>query len=136
MRRINEIIIHCSATRPGQTCTVKDIDAWHRQRGFKSIGYHYVIYKDGTIVRGRPEETVGAHCLGHNAYSIGVCYVGGLDEAGAPADTRTTDQKKSMFWLLKRLKRFYPTAVIHSHRDFAAKDCPCFDATAEYKLID
>ncbi|MBP5691206.1 MAG: N-acetylmuramoyl-L-alanine amidase, partial [Bacteroidaceae bacterium] len=78
MRKITEIIIHCSATPQGVDYTVADIDRWHRQRGFNKIGYHYVIYRDGSIHQGRPVEEIGAHCIGHNAHSIGVCYIGGL----------------------------------------------------------
>ena len=73
MRKIKEIIIHCSATREGRDYTVADIDRWHRERGFFCIGYHFVIYRDGSIHVGRSVEEVGAHCKGHNTVSIGVC---------------------------------------------------------------
>lgn len=134
MRNINKIIVHCSATPEGQVVTVKDIDAWHKQRGFTKIGYHYVIYLDGTIHLGRKEEEIGAHCLGYNANSIGVCYIGGLAKDGkTPKDTRTPEQKAALLTLLKKLKAKYPKAAIHGHREFAAKACPCFNAKAEYK---
>lgn len=84
MRTINEIIIHCSATREGQDFSVKDIDRWHKQRVFLMVGYHYIIRLDGTIEQGRPLEMIGAHCTGHNAHSIGICYIGGLDSNGNP----------------------------------------------------
>lgn len=136
MRTINEIIIHCAATPEGRNFTVADIDRWHRNRGFRCIGYHYVVYRDGTIVVGRPENEVGAHAKGHNAHSIGVCYIGGCAPDGRTAkDTRTPAQKRSLLSLLTRLRGKYPRAVIHSHRDFAAKACPSFDATAEYSQI-
>lgn len=89
MREINSLIIHCSATPEGRDFTVEDIDRCHRQRGFRCIGYHYVIYRDGSIHPGRPVACEGAHCLGHNADSIGICYIGGVDAAGKPKDTRT-----------------------------------------------
>jgi N-acetylmuramoyl-L-alanine amidase len=76
---------------------------------------------------------VGAHCTGHNARSIGVCYVGGCDKQMRPKDTRTPEQKAALLSLLKHLKKQFPTATIHGHRDFAAKACPSFDATNEYK---
>ncbi len=133
MRKIDMFIIHCSATGPSQRCTVQDIDRWHRQRGFAGIGYHYVIYRDGTIVKGRPDDVVGAHCKGHNSHSIGICYVGGLDADGRPSDTRTPEQKTAMSKLIIDLKKRYPGALVRSHRDFAAKECPCFDATTEYR---
>ena len=133
-RVITEIIVHCSATPEGKDYTVEDITAWHKKRGFATIGYHYVVYRDGTIRNGRDVNTSGAHCTGHNAHSIGVCYIGGLTAKGTkPKDTRTGEQKKSLLWLLKSLKDVYPKATIHGHRDFAPKDCPCFDAKEEYK---
>lgn len=135
MRKINEIIVHCTATPEGREVTVQDIDRWHRQRGWKGIGYHYVVYLDGSIKGGRPEETTGAHCTGHNAGSIGVVYVGGTDKEGRSKDTRTEAQKKALRSLLKHLKTKYPNAKIAGHRDYAAKDCPCFNAREEYKDI-
>ncbi|MDE6322563.1 MAG: N-acetylmuramoyl-L-alanine amidase [Paramuribaculum sp.] len=127
MRKINRIIIHCTATKAGRKTTVAEIDRWHRARGFRGIGYHYVVYLDGEIARGRDESVAGAHCKGYNADSIGVCYVGGLDGSGKPADTRTSAQKKSLVDLIGRLKKRFPSATVHGHNEFAAKACPCFD---------
>ena len=136
MRKINEIIVHCAATPEGKNFKAADIDRWHRERKMKCIGYHYVVDLDGTVEPGRPESEIGAHCLGHNQYSIGVCYVGGLAEDGkTPKDTRTAAQKEALLALLKKLRAKYPNASIHGHRDFAAKACPSFDATTEYKNI-
>ena len=135
MRQINEIIVHCTATKEGQNFKVEDINRWHKQRGWNMIGYHYVVYLDGTIHQGRSEDQIGAHCLKHNTNSIGVVYVGGLDAEGKPKDTRTQAQKQGLRKLLTELKRKYPKAVIRGHRDFAAKACPSFDATREYKDI-
>lgn len=133
MRKITDIIVHCSATPEGKPFNVADIDRWHRQRGFAQIGYHYVIYLDGSVHTGRPIATIGAHCAGHNANSIGVCYIGGLSADGKrPKDTRTDAQKQSLIALLRQLRAQFPNAVIHGHRDFAAKACPSFDATKEY----
>ena len=135
MRNINLIIVHCSATPEGRDVSVADIDRWHRERGFDGIGYHSVVYIDGSVHEGRPLEKVGAHCKGHNAHSIGICYVGGVDSYGKPKDTRTLAQKDALVNLLMRLKRRFPKAVIRGHRDFAAKACPSFDATKEYAGI-
>ena len=136
MRKINEIIVHCAATPEGKNFKAADIDRWHRERKMKCIGYHYVVDLDGTVEPGRPESEIGAHCLGHNQYSIGVCYVGGLAANGkTPKDTRTATQKEALLALLKKLRAKYPKASIHGHRDFAAKACPSFDATTEYKNI-
>lgn len=132
MNPITEIIIHCSATREGADYHASDIDRWHRRRGFRRIGYHYVIDLNGTIEGGRPENETGAHCTGHNSNSIGVCYIGGLSADGKPKDTRTDAQKRALLQLLRMLLSKYPQATIHSHRDFANKACPSFDATAEY----
>lgn len=135
-RKIDEIIVHCSATRPDQHVTAADVRRWHtRERGFRDIGYHFVIETDGRIARGRPLDQTGAHCRGHNARSVGICYMGGIGSDGKPADTRTTRQKKAMLSLLTALARAFPQARIHSHRDFAPKACPCFDATAEYASL-
>lgn len=136
MRKINEIIVHCAATPEGKNFKAADIDRWHRERKMKCIGYHYVVDLDGTVEPGRPESEIGAHCLGHNQYSIGVCYVGGLAADGkTPKDTRTAAQKEALLALLKKLRAKYPNASIHGHRDFAAKACPSFDATREYNNI-
>ena len=136
MRQINEIIVHCAATREGRDFTVEDITRWHKARGFATIGYHYVIYRDGSIHEGRPLEQIGAHCVGHNKHSIGICYIGGCASDGkTPKDTRTSEQKEALLALLRRLKARFPNATIHGHRDFAAKACPSFDAFREYKQL-
>ena len=136
MRKINEIIIHCAATREGRDFTVEDITRWHKARGFATIGYHYVIYRDGSIHEGRPLEQIGAHCVGHNKHSIGICYIGGCASDGkTPKDTRTPEQKEALLALLRRLKARFPNATIHGHRDFAAKACPSFDAFREYRQL-
>ena len=136
MRPINKIIVHCTATPEGRDVTVEEIDAWHRKRGFKSIGYHYVIYLDGSIHKGREDDKIGAHCVGYNSRSLGVCYVGGLaKDDKTPKDTRTEAQKQSLYKLLKMLKTKYPEARIFGHKDFAAKACPCFDAAKEYENL-
>lgn len=133
MRKITEIIVHCTATAEGRDYTVADIDRWHRRLGWKGIGYHWVVYRDGSIHAGRSETQVGAHCKGHNQHSIGVVYVGGVASDGkTPKDTRTAAQRQALKKLLIRLREKYPGAAIHGHRDFAAKACPSFDATKEY----
>ena len=135
MRAIDEIIVHCTATPQGRAVSVDDIDRWHRQRGFAGIGYHFVVYLDGTVHTGRPIDLAGAHCKGHNAHSIGICYVGGLDLQGHPKDTRTPAQKEALMALVTTLKTQYPHAKIYGHRHFANKACPCFDAEKEYSYL-
>ena len=131
MRQITELIIHCSATPEGKDFSAADIDRWHKARGFKMIGYHYVIRLDGTIEQGRPPEMVGAHCTGHNAHSIGICYIGGVDANNKPKDTRTLAQRKSLLSLVKSLQKGHPQATLHGHREFAPKACPCFSVPSE-----
>lgn len=136
MRRITEIIIHCTATSEGRDFTVEDIRRVHKKRGFNDVGYHYIVYRDGSIHKGRAEEFIGAHCKGHNSYSIGVCYVGGMTaDNRSPKDTRTPEQKAALVALIKRLKASYPKATIHGHREFANKACPCFNAREEYQNL-
>lgn len=134
-RKITEIIIHCSATIEGKEFDVTDIRRWHLEKGWADCGYHYVITLSGEIQPGRSIDKVGAHCLNHNTNSLGVCYIGGLDENLNPKDTRTEAQKRALLKLLRDLKQLSPGVKIHSHRDFAVKACPCFDATFEYSKI-
>ncbi len=135
MRKITEIVVHCTATPAGREVTAKEVDRWHKARGFKKIGYHYLVRLDGSVEAGRAEAEIGAHCLGHNRASIGVAYAGGLDRAGKPADTRTAAQRQALLTLLRDLRRRYPGVRIHGHRDFATKACPCFDAFTEYARL-
>lgn len=129
MRKLNEIIIHCSATEEGRDFTVEDIRRWHVQgNGWRDIGYHFVIYRDGTIHIGRPLEQVGAHTSGHNAYSIGICYVGGVAaDRKTPKDTRTPQQREALVTLVRILKQAYGISKVSGHREYANKACPSFD---------
>ena len=133
MRKITLIVIHCSAVKPEQTSSAKQIDSWHKGQGWKCIGYHYVVRRDGSVEPGRPVEMVGAHVKFHNRYSIGVCYEGGMDAAGMAADTRTPEQVKALRALVEQLHGRFPNALIVGHHDLdPTKSCPCFDAAAEY----
>lgn len=132
MRKIDKIIVHCTATPEGRDVTVEEITRWHRARGFRTIGYHYLVRLDGTICPGRPENEIGAHCKGKNARSVGICYAGGLASDGkTPKDTRTAAQRASLRRLVADLRERYPGATVHGHREFAAKACPCFDVATE-----
>lgn len=151
MRDIKYIVIHCSATKEGVPFTAADIDRWHKQRGFSCIGYHYVIDLDGRVELGRPVSEPGAHCVVPgkriNKESIGICYIGGLDEDARPRDTRTTEQKKALSILVRELKASFPGAEVVGHRDLFAdingdgivdkqdwlKACPCFDVRKEFR---
>lgn len=145
-REVNLIVVHCSATRVDRDITARDIDSFHRVRGFSSWGYHYYVRKDGSIEKMRDESEPGAHAYGHNRDSIGLCYEGGLDVNGRPADTRTAAQKRTLVALLRSLRADYPGARIVGHRDLSpdvngngrvdkwerTKEYPCFDAAEEY----
>ena len=141
MRRINKIILHCSATQEGKNVKTETIRKWHLRKGWRDIGYHFVVLLDGTVEEGRPMEMTGAHTKGQNYGSIGICYIGGVEkERGENGkwiakDTRTEAQKDSLHDLLLRLKDDYPKAVIHGHNEFSSKACPCFNAYEEYKEI-
>ena len=137
-RTIHYLVVHCSATPEGRDHTAKDIDLWHRQRGFNEIGYNYVVRLDGKIEGGRDVDKIPAHVTNHNKDSIGICYIGGIDKKTLqPKDTRTAEQKEALKKLLTELKALYPEAEILGHRDFpgVAKACPCFNAKDEYKNI-
>lgn len=128
MRTITLIIIHCSATPEGRSLSFEECRRDHiMHRHFRDIGYHFYITRDGTVHDGRPIEKVGAHCEGHNSHSIGICYEGGLDVNGKPADTRTEAQRKALKSLVERMHRLFPKALIVGHHDLnPRKACPCF----------
>ena len=142
MRSINLIVVHCSATRADHALTTENLESEHRRRGFHGIGYHYYIRRDGTVVPTRPLEQIGAHAKGHNAHSIGICYEGGLDCRGRPADTRTPEQRAALRLLVHQLLEKFPDCRVCGHRDLSpdkngngeiepeewVKQCPCFDA--------
>lgn len=132
MRPITDIIVHCTATPRGRDYTVEQIREWHRSRGFADVGYHFIVHPDGHVSQGRPVAQPGAHCAGHNAASIGVAYVGGLETDGVtPADTRTERQKAALRALVDSLREQFPKAAVHGHRDYAHKACPCFDVATD-----
>lgn len=135
MREINRIIVHCTATPENRVVTVEDVRQWHKARGWSDIGYHIMIYLDGTVHEGRSIERSGAHCKGQNKNSIGIAYVGGVDKDMNPKDTRTEEQKEALVDMLSYYKTKYPKLEIFGHRDFSSKACPSFDATKEYENI-
>lgn len=128
MRKINKIILHCSDTPAKMDIGTKEIDKWHRQRGFSLIGYHYVIRRDGIIEKGRGEDKIGAHCYGYNRYSLGVCLVG--------RGKYTKTQFKSLETLLNELTLRYEEASINAHYEFSSKDCPMFDVAAYLETLN
>lgn len=132
MRPIDDIIIHCAATYPTMDIGAKEIRKWHVEgNGWNDIGYHYVIRRNGTIEKGRVLDRPGAHCKGHNAKSIGICLVGGLeklvDGKTISKANYTQEQWNSLKDLVLELKSKFPFAQIHGHQDYANKACPCFN---------
>ena len=134
MRKIELLVIHCTASRPDQHISAEMLDKMHKARGWKGTGYHYYITRDGQLYRGRLEDEIGAHARHYNAHSIGICYEGGLDEKGRPADTRTPAQRQALIALLRSLKIDYPDAEIVGHCELEGvhKACPCFSCQ-EYR---
>jgi N-acetylmuramoyl-L-alanine amidase len=137
MRQIDKIILHCSATREcDDSVNAAVIDKWHKARGWRGCGYHYVVLINGKIETGRMIDEIGAHVKNMNFSSIGICYVGGVEKDGkTPKDTRTPEQKESLLLLLKTLKKMFPEATLHGHNEFAAKACPSFDVKKEYPTL-
>ena len=132
MRTIKEIIVHCTATR--QTITSEDIARIWKARGWRTGGYHYIIYPNGECEYAIPIQLVSNGCRGHNANAINVAYVGGIDAHGRPTDNRTAEQTDTMVLLLMQLKAKFPTAQIIGHREIWGRNptqwhkmCPCFD---------
>lgn len=128
MRQINKIIIHCADTPPSMDIGTAEIRQWHtdpvpKGRGWKDIGYHYVIRRNGVIEKGRDDEDIGAHVTGHNTDSIGICMVG-----GKPMTNFTKAQWKTLEVLVTDLKVKYPKASVNGHNTFESKKtCPTFD---------
>ncbi len=143
-QRTELIVIHCSATRATMDVGVQEITQWHIQRGFDTLGYHYVIRRNGELQNGRRESAIGAHVRGHNANSIGICLVGGVDDNNRPENNFSNPQFATLTELVRQLKQRYPTARILGHRDLSpdkngdgkipsnefTKACPSFDVTA------
>jgi len=118
-RKITSIIIHCTASPNSRDIGVKEITQWHKERGFATIGYHFVIKRDGRVEKGRPVDQAGAHCFGHNANSIGICLVG--------MDRFTSAQIDSLVVGVARLKTQYKlkdTAVFGHYEFDKGKTCP------------
>lgn len=145
-RPMHSIVVHCSATKENKDFTSEDIKKWHLQRGFKDIGYHFIIRLDGTIEIGRPLNKIGAHVSGNNKGTIGICYIGGLSSNSKPKDTRTDSQKQSLKELINALKVLLKIKNVLGHRDYSKdlncngiiepfeyiKECPCFDVKKEF----
>lgn len=136
MRKLNRIILHCTATPEGRHVSVDTIRKWHvNDRGWRDIGYHYVIYLDGSVHKGRPIEQSGAHTSGHNADSIGIVYVGGCDSKMKAKDTLNEAQEVAMVNLIQALRAEYGELTLHGHNEYAAKACPSFNVREKFHWL-
>jgi N-acetylmuramoyl-L-alanine amidase len=132
VRKLDRIILHCTATPEGRHVSVDTIRSWHRKRGWSDIGYHYVIYLDGSVHAGRDVAKVGAHVVGHNADTIGVVYVGGCDAKMKAKDTMNAAQETAFVNLVKHLRDQYGPLTLHGHNEYAAKACPSFNVKHKF----
>lgn len=132
---VRYLVVHCSATQAKSDIGVKEITRMHREKGFLTIGYHFVIRRNGTVEKGRALDAIGAHAEGWNSRSLGICLVGGIDKNGKPEDNFTDDQFAALAELLQLLRKDFPKASVLGHRDLpnVKKDCPCFDVRAWIK---
>lgn len=132
------LFVHCSATAASQDIGVREINAWHLDRGIYSerglTGYHFVIRRNGLIELGRDLASIGAHVIGFNSASVGICLVGG-EEPGGPIgeDNFNPEQFAALEQLVRALQLIYPTALVAPHSMVAAKACPSFDLWAWQK---
>ena len=133
-KRTDYIIIHCTATRASQDIDIKDVDRWHREKGWRMVGYHFFIKRDGTLQEGRQLMHGGAHATGYNDKSIGICMAGGMAADGKTSESNfTRAQWATLRSLVLKLHVQFPQAKIIGHRDVAVKDCPCFDVAEWWK---
>lgn len=134
MRKIDKIVVHCAATKPGMNIGVSTIRRWHvEERGWRDVGYHYVIKRDGTIQQGRDDEVPGAHAKGHNKHSLGICLVGGMDKDGNAAVNYTRIQWQALRILVTGLSAQYPAARVCGHNELTrSKTCPNFNVPEWY----
>ena len=126
-------VVHCSATRSDRNFSVENLISTGVAK-YGQASYHWFVQRNGNIVPILPESVRGAHARGYNRCSIGICYEGGINTRGKNDDTRTPQQKASLYELMKQLHRDYPKARIIGHRELphVAKDCPCCTASSEY----
>ena len=135
MRKLDRIIVHCTATPEGRHVDVDTIRVWHKARGWSDVGYHFIIYIDGSVHSGRDVEKTGAHVSGHNATTIGVVYVGGTDAAGKAKDTMNAAQETAFVNLVKHLRDEYGPLTLHGHNEYAAKACPSFNVKQKFAWL-
>lgn len=136
IRSVDYLVVHCSATPPSMDIGATEIRRWHRERGWFDIGYHVIVRRDGSTENGRPLDRPGAHARGFNHLSLGICLVGGVQEADKKTaeNNFTTEQFAVLRTLLNDLRNEYPKALVVGHRDLpnVRKACPSFDVIEWY----
>ena len=133
MRHIDEIILHCSATPEGRDVSLDDIRRWHvDERGWSDVGYHFVITLDGMVHVGRPMDIAGAHVKGRNANTIGICYIGGMDEDMVPKDTLLPKQEDPMRKVIAALRLLFGDLALSGHHGYSSKACPSFNVKEKF----
>lgn len=134
-RKINEIILDCSLTRPDCNWGVDELAVYEKDaNGRKTTGYHFIIKRDGSIENGRPLYKPGVFCAGHNKHSVGICYIGGIDNQGNFADTRTDQQKFSLIRLINKLMLMYGCRV-ESIETYMPSKHLCIDVQHDYGAL-
>lgn len=130
-RKINKIIIHCSATPPNMDIGVDEIREWHTTppENYSDVAYHYILRRDGHCEAGRDVEKAGAHCRGHNSDSIGVCLIGGVDKDMKPQSNFTNAQWSALPSTIRFIRALVGDNLlpIYGHNEFSSKACPSFD---------
>ena len=142
MRAISEINIHCSATRPRWMADktgadrVREIERMHvEENGWRAIGYHWLVDRDGTVYPGRPEEQTGAFEPRVNRTAIGICLLGGFGSAATDqfATNYTPAQDEALRELIEDIKARHPSiAKVTGHNDYSSKACPGFNVARWY----
>tara|TARA_R110002167_G_scaffold12963_5_gene54871 strand:- start:3621 stop:4088 length:468 start_codon:yes stop_codon:yes gene_type:complete len=147
VKPVQLLVVHCSATPANRDIGVAEIRAMHKAKGWRDVGYHYVIRRDGRVEKGRADNVMGAHVMGHNNGSLGICLVGGVKPDMTAETNFTPAQYRALEQLLAKLKATYATARICGHRDLSpdrngdgkvtpgewVKACPTFDVAAWWK---
>lgn len=129
--RTDYLVIHCAQTKPSMDIGLREIDQWHKRRGWLGCGYHFVIRRNGQIEIGRAIQEHGAHVKGFNHNSLGICLVGGMDEDGDFDPDYTQKQWDSLDALVETLKNIYPQAAVVGHNDLDPhKACPVFEVSS------
>jgi len=136
VRDLKRVILHCSATPEGRKVSVDTIRGWHMDRGWDDIGYHFCILANGSIEKGRDIDKIGSHTYSHNADSIGICYIGGLDKEMHYKDTMTALQEIAFIQLVWSLRMILGPLKVHGHNEFSDKKCPSFKVNEKFKFLN